>query len=235
MFTTLLESRATRTRRTGSTVASMLFHGGLIAAAIAVTIPGDVDATPRPPEPDPKVIYLPVRPQHVDPIDRIPTQSTVQQASPQIPVTLNIVPPTITPNELPPIDVGPVIPPDQIRVGAGGLTSPTATGPSSLFVGDGPVDVAAVDRIPRMLGTPPTPRYPAALRESGISGRVTVRFVVDTTGRAEVDGMQVIETSHQLFSESVRNALGTFRFSAGEIGGRKVRTMVQLPFTFALR
>jgi protein TonB len=73
------------------------------------------------------------------------------------------------------------------------------------------------------------------LRESGITGRVTVRFVVDTTGRAEVDGMQVIETSHELFSESVRNALGSFRFSAGEIGGRKVRTLVQLPFTFALR
>jgi hypothetical protein len=32
----------------------------------------------------------------------------------------------------------------------------------------------------------------------------------------------------------VKNALGYYRFSPGEVAGRKVRTMVQVPFTFAL-
>ena len=59
--------------------------------------------------------------------------------------------------------------------------------------------------------------------------------LVAPTVTVELDGVQFVETTHPLFSEAVRNALGSFRFSAGEIGGRKVRTMVQLPCTFELR
>ena len=142
------------------------------------------------------------------------------------------------PLTLPPIDLsGPVLPPDRIVIGGPALPTGTSTGtvtPSELTSG-AVVDVNAVERVPRILGSAPPPRYPVALRESGVAGRVLVRFVIDTLGRAELDGAVVTETTHTLFSDAVKNVLGLYRFSPGSIGGRKVRTMVQLPFTFTLR
>jgi protein TonB len=78
------------------------------------------------------------------------------------------------------------------------------------------------------------PRYPSSLRDAGVQGRVVVQFVVDTLGRAEMAELQVVETPHALFVESVRAALSHYRFSPGEAGGRKVRTRVQVPFDFRL-
>jgi periplasmic protein TonB len=232
MFTTLLESRATRTRRTGSTVASMLFHGALIAGGVALTIPQIVDATPRPAERP--VIYVEPAPP-IDPIVSTGSTDIAKPAGPRAPTLVNVVAPPITPTDLPPVDMGPSISPEQIRIGGGNPVGASGVGPSVPFVEGSVIGVEAVERIPRVIGSAPTPRYPDALRASGITGRVTVRFVIDTTGRAELAGAQFVEATHPLFSDAVRNALGNFRFSAGEVGGRKVRTMVQLPFTFALR
>jgi hypothetical protein len=46
--------------------------------------------------------------------------------------------------------------------------------------------------------------------------------------------VQIVEASHPLFADAVRGALARYRFSAGEAAGRKVRTMVQMPFEFTL-
>ena len=72
------------------------------------------------------------------------------------------------------------------------------------------------------------------LRERGHNGRVVVQFVIDTLGRAEMGGLQVVEASDPLFAESVRAVLPRYRFSPGEAGGRKVRTLVALPFDFTV-
>ena len=61
-----------------------------------------------------------------------------------------------------------------------------------------------------------------------------MQFVIDTLGRAELDGLQVVESAHPQFVEAIRAALARYRFSPGEAGGRRVRTRVQLPFDFAL-
>ena len=81
----------------------------------------------------------------------------------------------------------------------------------------------------------PSPQYPSSLRQSGITGQVLVQFVVDTLGRAEMGDVQIVEASHALFADAVRAALARYRFSAGEAAGHRVRTRVQLPFTFSLR
>ena len=39
----------------------------------------------------------------------------------------------------------------------------------------------------------------------------------------------------RLYDEAVREALGRYRFVPGEVAGRKVRTMVQLPFDFRVK
>jgi len=62
-----------------------------------------------------------------------------------------------------------------------------------------------------------------------------VRFVVDTMGRAELGDVVIVEATHALFADAVKNALERYRFTPGAVEGRKVRTMVQLPFTFSLR
>jgi len=79
------------------------------------------------------------------------------------------------------------------------------------------------------------PRYPDILRSGGIEGQVLAQFVVDTTGSVEVASFRVIRSDHAMFEAAVRSALPNMRFLPAEIGGRKVRQLVQQPFTFALQ
>lgn len=151
-----------------------------------------------------------------------------------IPTRIDI--PSVVPDHLPPIDVGPAMSPDQIIIGgpATSPSSPIGGGASTLTGTGGVVDELLVDRAPRLMGNAPEPRYPASLRAAGIEGRVVVQFVVDTLGRAELGELQVVETPHPSFVDAVRSALARYRFTVGEAAGRKVRTRVQLPFVFTL-
>jgi len=72
------------------------------------------------------------------------------------------------------------------------------------------------------------------LRSANVEGEVLVQFVVDTTGRVENGSVKVLKTSHDLFTNSVRSALNSMRFYPAEIGGRKVKQLVQQPFNFTL-
>ena len=76
----------------------------------------------------------------------------------------------------------------------------------------------------------------AVLPEEGdvVEGEVLAQFVVDTTGRAEPNSLKVLKSSHDLFVQSVKNALPQMRFIPAEVGGRKVKQLVQQPFTFSI-
>lgn len=78
------------------------------------------------------------------------------------------------------------------------------------------------------------PRYPDILRQAGVEGDVLATFVVDTTGRADVSSFKVLRTSHELFSNAVKQALPSMRFIPAEVGGKKVKQLVQQPFSFAI-
>jgi protein TonB len=80
-----------------------------------------------------------------------------------------------------------------------------------------------------------TPRYPDLLRSSGVEGEAVVTFVVDTTGAADVSTFRVLHATHELFALAVRSALPRMRFVPAEVGGRKVRQIVQQPFVFAVQ
>ena len=60
------------------------------------------------------------------------------------------------------------------------------------------------------------------------------QFVVDTTGRAQPGSFKVLKSTHELFTLAVKNALPQMRFLPAEIGGRKVKQLVQQPFAFAI-
>jgi protein TonB len=237
MLNVLLESRAPRARRVGSTVASAVLHGALIAAAVAVTMPGPADARGGGDPPRP-IDYVRVPPEppsgrHVAHREdgRIPTRGFALPT---------IAAPDLVPDQLPPIDVGPAIPPDEIVIGGHGVGerggSPIVGGDPSLTSGlsGAAIEERLVDRAPRVLDRALEPRYPAALRDAGVEGRVVVQFVVDTVGRAELGALQVVGSPHAVFVESVRAVLARYRFSAGEVAGRKVRTRVEMRFDFTL-
>lgn len=80
----------------------------------------------------------------------------------------------------------------------------------------------------------PSPRYPDMLRSANVEGEVLIQFVVDTTGRVEMSSFKVLKSSHDLFTNAVRQALGGMRFYPAEIGGRRVKQLVQQPFNFTL-
>ncbi len=77
-------------------------------------------------------------------------------------------------------------------------------------------------------------RYPDMLRSASVEGEVLAQFVVDTTGRVEKGTIKILKTSHDLFTNAVMNALNNARFYPAEIGGRKVKQLVQQPFNFTL-
>ncbi|MBA3853316.1 MAG: hypothetical protein C0503_02815 [Gemmatimonas sp.] len=79
------------------------------------------------------------------------------------------------------------------------------------------------------------PRYPDILRSGGIEGEVIGQFIVDTLGRVEIASFRVLRSTHTLFEQSVRAALPGLRFLPAELQGRKVRQLVQQPFTFDLK
>ena len=231
MLNVLLESRAPRARRMGSTAASALLHAALIAGAVALTVPGPVKATSvetlTP-------VYIPPPSPPARPASRRTPQPEDGRVFRQ-PLPTIAAPPIVS-DVLPPIEIGPVLPPDDVVIGGRGVAtaSPIGGGGSAIGSGGSVVDERLVDRAPRLLGRALEPRYPASLRDAGVQGRVVVQFVVDTLGRAELGELQVIETPHAQFVDAVRAALAHYRFSVGEAGGRRVRTRVQIPFDFTL-
>ena len=236
MLGTLLESNATRARRTGGTLASTLVHAALFAGAITVRAGG---AGPKPAD-DIEILlppYVVGRPPEAAPTNRPhpPTRTaSTEPTAPQLPPIDRV------PQEIPPVDVDVKVPigsDDEVARGGVGPLGQSPGVPGGIGGGpprEGVLDERYVDRAPRVVGQPVSPEFPASLRERGVNGRVSVQFVVDTLGRAEMSGLRVVEATDPLFARSVRAVLGRYRFSPGEVGGQKVRTLVQLPFDFTL-
>jgi len=234
MLNVLLESKAVRTKRMGGTLMSVLVHGAIITGVVALGVrPASVDArTPDFPK-GPTIYRIPVQPRtETRTDDRRPTHAD----RPSAPTHTWILPRVDNvPPGIPPVDltVAPITDVTEFTRGvspsSGGTDGRALSGPP-----DGVLEERYVDRAPRILGTPVQPVFPTLLRERGINGRVSVQFVVDTLGRAEMSGLRVVEASDPLFAQSVRAVLPRYRFSPGEVGGQKVRTLVQLPFDFTL-
>jgi protein TonB len=80
----------------------------------------------------------------------------------------------------------------------------------------------------------PHAQYPDDMRSRGRIGDVVVQFVVDTTGRIDMNSIEIIKSSDASFSNSVKAVLPEMRFFPAETGGHRVRQMVQQSFRFAL-
>lgn len=121
----------------------------------------------------------------------------------------------------------------------GDVPIPEARIPDAILLGDVP-DVTRIyssDDVDTAVTRDPTsdgPHYPDALRAKGVQGEVLVEFTVDTAGHADTATFTVVETTHPLFADAVREALPLMRFTPAVAHGRHVRQLVRLPMKFKL-
>jgi len=237
---TLPESSAPRQRSTMGTVASAAIHAVLIGGALAAT---GMSAERR------RVVAPPIEQLvfvEADPDEGRSTVSTPPREErptgrardlvhpPEIATPDIVVDPTIVPGTMPDVGASLAAVFDTI---AGGHVSRTG-GDSPARTGAGgdassPLTALAVDRAV-VLRHAVTPSYPALLVRAGVEGTVLVEFVVDTLGRVERETIVMLRSDHRLFEPGVREALARMRFVPAEAQGRRVRQLVQQPFSFAL-
>lgn len=86
-----------------------------------------------------------------------------------------------------------------------------------------------LDRPPRTMAQP-APDYPHGLRQGGVSGSVTVEFVVGTDGR--VITADAMKWSHREFVDPAVRAVYRWRFEPGTMNGKKVRFRMAVPIEF---
>jgi protein TonB len=231
MFGTLIESRAGRQRRSGGAMTSILLHGAIIAGAVLATTRAS-NAKPSDPVASEPVHWAETPP-------RARPEATTHVGAKQIYVPKNavvIIPPVKVSKTLPPITTGPVVDDASKFFIVGALTthdsalaarSSSIADPTAIFSG------SDVERV-AILRNDVRPAYPEALRLAGVSGRVIIRFVVDTLGQVEHESVVVRESSHARFENAVRDVLPRMRFTPAKIGDRPVRMTVEMPFEFAI-
>ena len=80
----------------------------------------------------------------------------------------------------------------------------------------------------------PQPLYPETLLFTGVMGQVLAEFVVDTLGHVELDTFGVIASTNPKFTQAVQRALPEWAYAPAMLGGKRVRQLVQQPFTFVV-
>lgn len=230
MLDQLLETKQVAQRKPVGTIVSVVLHALVIAAAIPLTHraasalekpPTElvrVPLEPKEPVPDVKPAALPTAP--------LPTPFGSQEVWLMADIPL----------EIPPVDLGAPLTDarDWTGVGTpGGTHAGTGSAPVQLNEHDTYFNFQ-VEKVAVALPGSPTPVYPEQLKAAGVEGEALVQFVVDTLGRAEPGSFKVLRASHDAFAQAVRATLPRMRFLPAEVGGARVRMVVQQPFVFAL-
>jgi TonB family protein len=89
-------------------------------------------------------------------------------------------------------------------------------------------------RVAELLSGAPRPRFPDMLRSAGVEGEVRALFVIDTMGRVDMSTFMVLKSTHDLFTNAVRAAVGAFRYVPAMRGEKKVAQSVDTLFLFTL-
>lgn len=75
-------------------------------------------------------------------------------------------------------------------------------------------------------------RYPPELRDQGIGGTVTLRFVIRPDGTVDPASVGVVMASSPAFVEPATGVVRQMRFRPGLVGSTPVRSWVMLPVVF---
>lgn len=225
MFATLIASRPIRQRSRAGFATSIALHGFLVVGAVYLSL-GKVPALSKPPQQT--VIYYPP----ADPPKPPPTPVTIAPPRSNAPPTLGA--PITVPLAMPALPDTPsrtvidILPgtPFVLR----GTTTLADPGPAP----GQPWLANQVELTVALEKGSPVPKFPTALRSTGIEGTARFRFVVDTLGRVELASVQELQSSHPAFGFAVRQTLPRMRFAPAQVGGHPGRQLVELPMVFRL-
>jgi protein TonB len=236
MFDNLIESKAKKQRRAGGMVLSAVLHAVIITGAIYGTLQAK-NAIEKPKAEKVEFVDMKKKDEPPPPKEepKPPPPDVVMKAPPPKGFQVLTAPIKI-PDVLPDIDLSKRVTNEEDFSGkgqAGGIAKGVVGG-TPQPVSDQPYFEFQVEKqVAAMPGQSP-PRYPDMLRSANVEGEVLAQFVVDTTGRAEMNTYKVLKSSHDLFTNSVKQALANMHFYPAEVGGRKVKQLVQMPFVFSL-
>jgi periplasmic protein TonB len=260
MFNTLLESKPKRQRTVGGTAFSVVIHSTIILFAVYATANARTpelatktaenikfvevkpeQPRPEPPKPEPPKAQPPRQQPKAAPTPPAPAPRIEAPAPVKGFQTLQA--PVNIPVKLPEVDLAAKITNERDFSGKGvaggtgtgradGTPGGTGTGPALDL--SQPFRESQVEVPVSALGNV-SPDYPGSLRETGVEGQVVVEFVVNENGRVDMSSLKIVESSHALFTSSVRSALPRMRFSPARIGGTAVKQYVRQPFTFRLQ
>ena len=234
MFNNLLESKPKKEKRGGGTVTSVVLHSIIVGLAVYATANAaiknekprqekiDFVETPKdqpppkeepPPPPPPDVVVAPPPPKGFQVLTA----------------------PVEIPDVIPDIDLSKKVT-DEADFSGKGVAGGVAKGKEggAVVQSDQPYFEFQVEKPVVPAPGSVSPRYPDMLRQAGVEGEVLAQFVVDTTGKAEPGSLKILKSSHDMFVQSVKNALPNMKFIPAEVGGRKVKQLVQQPFTFSI-
>ena len=234
MFDKLIESQPQKQKMAGGTLFSVVFHSALITAAVVVTANAGIadDKTKNQ-----KIQFVEMKkepPKPKDPPPPPPPPKEVFKAPP--PKGFQVLrAPVEIPIKIPEIDLSKKVT-DEADFSGKGVKGGIAKGVEggTAKVGNEPYFEFQVEKPVQQIPGTGTPRYPDALRSSGVEGEVQAQFIVNEEGRAENGSFKVLKATNDLFASAVRTALPQMRFYAAEVGGKKVRQLVQQSFQFKL-
>lgn len=234
MFNNLIESKKKVQKSFGATVISAIFHGAIIVASVYATA-GAVQEEEEPLVQ--KVDFVEIKKEEPPPPQDQPPPPPDVVAAPPPPKGFQVLSaPVNIPDVIPEIDLSKKLTDEADFSGkgvAGGVASGVVGGTAPVNTDQTYFDFQVEKPVAPIPGSG-SPRYPDILRSASVEGQVVAQFVVDTTGRIEIPTFKVITSTHDLFVAAVRNALPQMRFLPAEVGGRKVKQLVQQPFVFNL-
>ena len=234
MFNQLLESKAKKERMAGATIVTTVLYAGLITLAVWATADAGIkkDKTSNQ---SVKFVEIKKEPPKEEPKDKPPPPKEVVVKPPppkgfqvlRAPVKIDV--------KIPEIDLSKSVTNEADFSGKGvkgGIASGVVGG--TAIVTNQTYFEFQVEKPAQAASGNPSPRYPEVLKSSGVEGKVMAQFVVLETGRADMDTFKILSSDNDLFSSAVKNVLPSMRFLPAEIGGKKVRQLVQLPFEFKI-
>lgn len=225
----LPESGRKRRQSTGWTTASTALHLALIGGAVIWTRGATTEAATTDHR-EQKLTFIERR--------EVPVEKSVR-AEPRQLVPTNVVPLEMETVDLTRIPTG--IPPVTSIIGSIPVDTFAVTPVTDSTPGTGSTEVTAawlksnVEKAVTPIAGNPPPIYPRSLAAAGVEGIVHAQFIVDTSGRVEMESVRFTGEPNQLFARAVANALRRMRFSPAEVGQTRVRQLVEQSFAFAIR
>ena len=235
MFDNLIESSAKKQKRAGGTVASAVIHAVVISAAVYATAHASQELEKPKAE---KVEFVTVKKDEPPPPkdQPKPPPDVVMKAPPPKGFQVLTAPIKI-PDVLPDIDLSKKVTNEEDFSGkgvAGGISKGVVGGTPTPVNSDQTFFEFQVEKQVAPFPGNTAPRYPDMLRSANVEGEVLAQFTVDTTGRADMNTFKVLKSTHDLFTNAVRASLPNMKFYPAEVGGKKVKQLVQMPFQFSL-